>query len=67
MNTFQERYYLRDPSPVKRLYRNIRLLGYVARVAWTWLVLGGKVRRRYRKAEARGDRYQIDFLADLDL
>jgi hypothetical protein len=67
MNTFQQRYYLRTRNPLARCWRNVRLLGYIARVVWTWLFLGGRVRRALRRAEARGELYRIDFLEDLDL
>jgi len=64
MATFQEDFYLETPSVLRRLWRNVRLFGYVLYVVWFWLVLGGRVRRAVRKAERSGEPFVIDSLGE---
>ncbi len=54
MKSFQEDFYLETSSPLRRLWRNLRLFGYVLRVVWFWVVLGGRVRRAVRRARRAG-------------
>ena len=58
--SFQERYYLHEGGWWRRLWRDIRFLGYIASVIWYYAILGHKVRRDYRACEARGETYWID-------
>ena len=60
MATFDEQFFVREASPLKRIQRDIRLLRFLATIAWRWLWQGGAVRRRYRKAEALGGIYYLD-------
>ena len=62
--TFGEQFYLTTRNPLRRLVRNIELLGYIAFLIWTWLIVGGQVRRARRRAERNGDPFYIDDLAD---
>ena len=64
MSTFQEDFYLETSNPLRRLWRNLRLFGYVLRVLWLWAVLGGRVRRAVRRAGKAGDPFFIDSLGD---
>lgn len=61
--TFGEAFYLETRNPALRLWRNLRLAGYMARVVWTWAWTGGRVRRGVRRARRRGEVYHIDHLA----
>lgn len=61
--TFGEEFYLTTRNPWRRFVRNLRLLRYMALLAWTWLVLGGRVRRACRKARRTGKPFYIDELA----
>jgi len=61
--SFGESFYLTTSSPWKRLLRNLRLLGYICFLIWTWLVVGGRVRRACRTARDTGQPYYIDELA----
>lgn len=61
--TFGEEFYLTTRSPWRRLQRNLRLLAYIAFLAWTWLTVGGRVRRACRQARRSGQPYYVDELA----
>ncbi len=61
--TFGEEFYLTTRNPWRCLVRNLRLLRYIALLTWTWLVLGGRVRRACRKVRRTGKPYFIDELA----
>jgi len=65
--SFGEAFYLTTRNPWRRLERNLRLLGYVAFMVWTWLVLGGRVRRARRRALRSGRPYYVDELASGEL
>ena len=43
-----------------RLRRDVRLLVRIARLLLTYFVAGGRIRRAYRRAEARGETYWMD-------
>lgn len=60
--SFGEQFYLTTANPWRRCVRNVRLLGYIVFLAWTWLVLGGRVRRARRQARRSGQPYYIDEL-----
>lgn len=64
MASFQEDYYLETAGLSRRLWRNVRLVGYVVRVVWFWLVLGGRIRRAVRKAARTGEPFIIDSLGE---
>ena len=61
--TFGEQFYLTTRSPGRVAWRNLRLLGYIVFLIWTWLTLGGRVRRAKRHAEKTGEKFCIDHLA----
>jgi len=62
-----DRFYVSEPSRVRRLVRDLRLAGYIMGLVWTWVVTGGRVRRAYRRCERDGQTYVIDRLADFDV
>lgn len=65
--TFGEQFYLTTNNPVRRFVRNLSLLRYIAFLFWTWLILGGRVRRARRRAEQTGEKLYIDKLASGDI
>ena len=65
--TFGEEFYLTTHNPWRRLVRNLRLLRYMALLAWAWLVLGGRVRRACREARRTGKPFYIDELAGSEI
>ena len=42
MASFQEDFYLETASPLRRLWRNVRLFGYVIQVVWMWSIQGAR-------------------------
>ena len=64
MASFEERFFLETRNPAKRLWRDLRLLHYLFRLAWGWLTVGGRVRRKYRVLAARGETFRVDDQAD---
>jgi len=67
LKSFQEDFYLETPSPLRRLWRNVRLLAYVLQIVWVWAVLGGRVRRAVRRAsqpDQADDPFVIDSLGE---
>lgn len=62
MPTLDERFHLHRDSAWSRLFRDVRLLGFLATVAYTWIVSGGRVRRAYAKAVERNETLYIDHL-----
>lgn len=64
--TFQHAYYLRTDRLGPRLWRDLRLAVYLARVALSWLVRGARVRRAHRRALESGRPFYIDHLAERD-
>ena len=67
MKSFQQRFYLHDPGLLKTLWRDVRMLGYILEVIWAWTVVGGRVRRAYRRCERSGDTWWIDTLDAEDI
>ena len=61
--TFQERYYVTEPGWPRRLFRDAALVIYIVRMLWMWLVVGGRVRRDYRRCMKSGNVYRVDHLA----
>ena len=60
--TFGESFYLRGGGMLRRGGRNLRLLGYLASIAWRWFWVGRVVRRRYRAQAGSRDQVVVDDL-----
>ena len=67
MKSFQERFYLYEPSVPKTLWRDLRMLVYVLKVACAWLFTGARVRRAYGRARCAGEIWWIDELDREDI
>ena len=64
MQSFQEDFYVETSSLLPRLWRNVRLFGYVLQIVWFWAVRGGRVRRAVRRAGKADDPFFIDSLGE---
>ena len=62
MPTLDEGFHVHRDGALRRLYRDLRLLGLLAVIACTWIVAGGRLRRAYAKATATGRTFYIDRL-----
>lgn len=49
MASFEERFYLENPTLRQRIGRDLRLLGMLFLAAGDWLLRGGALRRRLRR------------------
>jgi len=52
MPSFEEQFYLENPTRWQAMRRDLRLLLMLARYALVWLTKGVVVRRAYRRAQA---------------
>jgi hypothetical protein len=64
VSSFQQDFYLETSNPLHRLRRNLRLLAYILRIVWFWIVRGGPVRRAVRRPRPSDDPFFIDTLAN---
>ena len=62
MPSFEEQFYLENPTRWQVIKRNTRLLKMLAAYAWMWLTRGRKVRRAYREAQESGVPLDLDEL-----
>jgi hypothetical protein len=62
MNTMRtvDKQFMVKASLWERLRRDIRLLRRMARMLWTYIWIGGRIRRAYRAKEAAGEVYWVD-------
>ena len=60
MATFDEQFFVCEGGLPPRIRRDLRLLWFLAAIAWRWFWQGGTVRRRYRRAEASARIYYLD-------
>lgn len=60
MTTFESKFCLDEAGFPRRLGRDIRLLAYLVRIAWGWLIVGGRIRRAYKARAAEGKTYWIE-------
>ncbi len=60
MPSFEEQFYLENPTRWQTLKRDIALLGWLARYALFWLIRGASVRRSYRRAQREGKPLVLD-------
>ncbi len=65
MPSFEEQFYLENPTRWQALKRNIALLWWLAAYALFWLIRGASVRKVYRQAEQKGEQVVLeDILKD---
>jgi hypothetical protein len=64
MASFEEEFYLENPTRWQALKRDLRLLLMLARYALLWLTKGARVRRAYRQARATGKPLELESLID---
>ena len=62
MASFEERFYLENPTRLQALGRDFRLLLMLAGYALMWLFKGARVRRAYRRAQRKGEVLELDEL-----
>ena len=55
MASFEEQFYLENPSRWRAWQRDVRLLLWLARNGLLWLTRGVLVRRAYRRAQLQGE------------
>ena len=64
MPSFEEQFYLENPTRWQRLKRDIALLGWLARYALFWLFHGFSVRRAYRQAREKGEHVVLEEMVE---
>jgi hypothetical protein len=62
MPTLDERFHVFHFSAIRRLRRDVRLVRFLAAMAWQWIVAGGCVRRAYGRAVRTGATLYVDAL-----
>ena len=55
MPSFEEQFYLENPTRLQVLARDLRLLLMLAGYAVSWLTRGARVRRAYTRAQRDGE------------
>jgi hypothetical protein len=55
MASFEEQFYLENPTRWQALRRDARLLLWLSVRALAWVVLGTRIRRAYREAQRSGE------------
>ncbi len=64
MPSFEQQFYLENPSRWQRLKRDLRLLLLLASYALLWLSRGVRVRRAYRRAQKNGEPLELESLIE---
>jgi hypothetical protein len=64
MPSFEQQFYLEDPSRWQAFKRDLRLLLLLARYALLWLTRGVIVRRAYHRAQQTGKPLELDSLIE---
>jgi hypothetical protein len=62
MPSFEQQFYLENPTRWQVVRRDAKLLWMLARYALLWLTTGAAVRRAYRQAQATGKPLDLDTL-----
>ena len=60
MPSFEEQFYLENPTRWQALKRDVTLLGWLTRYALFWLIRGAFVRRAYRQARQNGEQVVLE-------
>ena len=67
MTTFEKRFYTQSRNPLARLWRDLRLIVYLGRMAVKWFSLGRKLRRHQRAyGEGKAEKLHVDKLVGGD-
>ena len=64
MASFEEQFYLENPSRSQALRRDLALLWWLAKVGLFWLTKGLMVRRAYKKAQRTGQALALEDVID---
>jgi len=64
MASFEEEFYLENPTCWQVLQRDMRLLWLLARYAVLWLTRGVIVRKAYRRAQLSGEPLEIEAIIE---
>ena len=64
MASFEDEFYLENPTRWQALKRDARLLLLLARYALLWLTRGVVVRRAYRRAQTTGEPLVLESVLD---
>ena len=60
MASFEQEFYLENPTRWQSLKRDLRLLAWLARPALDWMTRGVRVRRAYRRARQTGTQLVLE-------
>lgn len=64
MASFEDSFYLENPTRAQVLRRNLALIWWLGQKLWFWLVKGRAVRKAYRAAEGSGQPLVLEELFD---
>ena len=64
MASFEEEFYLENPTRWQVVQRDMRLLWLLARYALMWLTRGVIVRKAYRRARLSGEPLEIEAIIE---
>ena len=64
MASFEEEFYLENPTRWQAFRRNFRLLSMLLGYAVIWLTRGVHVRRAYRRAQRTGEPLEIEAIIE---
>jgi hypothetical protein len=64
MSSFEDQFYLENPTRWQTLKRDLRLLCMLGLYALMWLTRGVLVRRAYKRAQAQGAVLELDTLIE---
>lgn len=60
MKSFEQRFYIENPSPAEIFWRNCRLIAALSVAALTWLLKGYVLRRKLRRFEQSERKIQLE-------
>ena len=60
MSTFDEVFHVLEDSRWKRLRRDLRIAMWLLKALYTYVVLGGRIRRAYLEKKRSGEPYWLD-------
>ena len=64
MASFEEEFYLENPTRWQAFRRDVRLLCLLAKYAVMWLTRGAAVRRAYRRAQVSGEPLKLEAIIE---